>query len=549
MDSKKDVPPPRQSNGSAQNSPAGRSDKGGGRGSSGAGTDSRKGPAGSGKGGAPEKSGGRGRATGTDRGGATGGGGKGATRSGSEGATKSPRKDATGGGKGTSSGGATRNASGSGPKGATGGGSKGAGGGGTSGSGDRKSGAQRGADGGASGGGKKVPLRKDAPASGGGRGGAGSKSDGKSGPGSKGSGASGASGSGPKGSGSGSGSGAGGPKGQGAGGSKGSGASGAGKDGGPGKQGKDGKPGKDSPSSSGSVGHGAGQSGKQQGPSLQKSREIGHGDGGRARRVVDHVKAYADGARDGWRDEKDKNAREHDRLDKAHDEHKGKPSGRDKTPAKSGPIGRTRDDDQPTTKSDKPAAKDTDDLDRPFPIAAEDEDEEPMEDPFMSQPTPIQAKGVDASRITFPASDAFTKTSISRGELRCFIQYEGRLEARIDGLAKVSEATKQLAAQAHEQADDCQKLAEEGKGVEGGDDLVAELATLAEKAKVQADEADEVHARAARAHDFAKAVLSNVQGRYRPLYQAVVDSKLTKPAEMRFYADRGIYPSDLALSA
>lgn len=243
---------------------------------------------------------------------------------------------------------------------------------------------------------------------------------------------------------------------------------------------------------------------------LEKTRETGHGDGSAVRRAVDHVKAYVDGARDGWGDERDKNAKEHDRLDKAHAEHKAKLQGTTK--------GQTAQDDN-----------------------------EPMEDPFMRQATPIQAQGIDASTITL--GDGFVKPSVTRGELRTFKQYEGRLESRIDALSKIAEATKTLSVQAREQAKDCQTLAEGAKGYKGGEKLVGELQKLADQAKAQADEADEVHKRAARSHDFAKGVLSNIQTRYAPLYQAVVDSDETKPAELRFYADRGVTRSDTALAA
>ncbi|MGW5693835.1 hypothetical protein ACWEWX_23605 [Streptomyces asiaticus] len=283
-----------------------------------------------------------------------------------------------------------------------------------------------------------------------------------------------------------------------------------GADGAAGTLGKGGAAGKNG-SSNGSAGTGK-SGGKDTRTPLEKTRETGHGDGSAARRAVDHVKAYVDGARDGWGDERDKNAKEHDRLDKAHAEHKAKLQG--------AAQGQT--------------------------VQIED-DNEPMEDPFMRQATPIQAQGIDASTITL--GEGFVKPSMTRGELRTFKQYEGRLESRIDALSKIAEATKTLAAEAREQAKDCQQLTEDAKGVKGGDKLVGELQKLADQAKAQADEADEVHKRAARSHDFAKGVLSNIQTRYAPLYQAVVDSDETKPAELRFYADRGVTRSDTALAA
>lgn len=522
---KGDVKGPQKSNGSAQNSSGGRSGNGGGRGSAGAGADGSKGSSGSSKGGSEDKGGGRGKSGAGDS--------KKEKKGGVDGATKGSKKDATNG----SSGGATKerrglsgllgrkDATGGGKQDATGGGKGASKGGVTGGAGDKKSGAS----GGASGGGKKDPLRKDGGASaGGGRNGAGSKGDGKAGSGKRaqqGSGASGAGGSGSK---------------------------GAGKDGGLGKQGKDGKVGKDS---------GSGASGKQQGTGaqgadgrtpLQRSREIGHGDGSKARRVADHVVAYGKGVKDGWNDEKDKNAREHDRLDKAHDKHKAKPQGGAQGGGagdpKAGASGhKPADLTKPDTKTSGPGTG------APLQATVQGQkvtitdDDAPMEDPFMSKPTPIQAKGIDADKITL--GDGFLKTTVSRGELRRYKDYEIRLESRIDGLARVADATKQLAVKAREQADDCQKLAEAAKGVEGGEKLVGQLQKLAEAAKTQANEADEIRKRAARAHDFGKGVLSNIQTRYEPLYQAVVDSDEVMPAELKFYKDRGVTPSDLTTAA
>ncbi|MGS2592141.1 hypothetical protein [Streptomyces hebeiensis] len=246
--------------------------------------------------------------------------------------------------------------------------------------------------------------------------------------------------------------------------------------------------------------------------STRESREAGYRDGTRAARAVAHVKAYKDGVKDGWDDTSEAAERDKDRLDKAHATRKAELQGSTQGQA----------------------------------VQIED-DNEPMEDPFMSQATPIQAQGIDAKKITL--GEGFLKPSVTRGELRRFKDYEGRLEARIDGLSRTAEATKTLAAQAREQAGDCQKLAEEAKGVKGGEKVVGQLQKLADQAKAQADEANEVHKRAAKAHDFAKAVLSNVQTRYAPLYQAVVDSDETKPAELKFYADRGVTPTSTALAA
>ncbi|MFF7476661.1 hypothetical protein [Streptomyces sp. NPDC008092] len=310
-----------------------------------------------------------------------------------------------------------------------------------------------------------------------------------------------------------------------------------GSSGGPGKQGssgtngtagKDGKPGAAGTSGGvGSSGKGGHSTADTRTP-LEKSRTIGHQDGSTVRNVVDHVKAYKDGVVDGYRDKKDENAKEHDRLDDAHDKHK-------------------------TAKAEQNTKPDKDATGGPLTAVVNGQhititdDNTPLEDPLMAKPTPIQAQGIDATHITL--GDGFLKNNVSRGELRRFKQYEGRLEARIDGLARVADATKALAAQARDQATECQNLAEQAKSVEGGEKLVGTLTKLADHAKAQAEEADEVNRKAIKAHDFAKAVLSNIQTRYTPLYQAVVDSDETKPAELKFYADRGVTPAETALAA
>jgi hypothetical protein len=231
---------------------------------------------------------------------------------------------------------------------------------------------------------------------------------------------------------------------------------------------------------------------------LEKARETGHGDGTKARRVVDHVKAYVDGTRDGWDDEKTSNAKEHDRLDKAHDTHK--------------------------TKDGRPQAV----------IVTEKED-----DGVTTDVKPLTVKTIDANILTLGAEA--TRTTYGRRELRNFKQYERKLEAKETVLHKIGEACVQLQKEAEEEAKECQDLAEQAKGVKGGEKLGATLNKLAEAAKNQAAEAAELAKRAKRAAEMCKVVLTNIQTRYAPLYKAVVDSDETKPAELRFYNDKGSY--------
>ncbi|MER6092433.1 hypothetical protein [Streptomyces bluensis] len=232
---------------------------------------------------------------------------------------------------------------------------------------------------------------------------------------------------------------------------------------------------------------------------LQKSRETGHGDGSKARRVADHVKAYVDGARDGWGDEKTKNAKEHKRLDTAHTDHKTKTG------------------------------------DAQGVVIVTDEGD----DGVSTDVKPLLVKEIDANTLTLGTENA--RGSVSRKELRNFKQYERKLEVKETVLQKIAEACKTLEKEAEEEAKDCQQLAEQAKGVKGGEKLVATLNRLAEAAKNQAAEAAELAKRAKRAAEMCKVVLTNIQTRYAPLYKAVVDSDETKPAEMRFYTDKTSY--------
>ncbi|PJN36610.1 hypothetical protein CG747_32240 [Streptomyces sp. CB02959] len=294
--------------------------------------------------------------------------------------------------------------------------------------------------------------------------------------------------------------------GQGSGGSSGSGG-GSGASGGAGKNGKNGK--------GGAAGYGS--NGTDNRTPLQRTRETGHGDGSAVRNAVDHVKAYAKGARDGYQDKKAANGKEHARLDKAHADHKAKQQEPKKDEAKkqgvtvTGPSGQT------------------------LVIAPPDEGD----DGVSTDVKPLLVKKIDPNTLTLGTAGA--AGSISRKELRNFKQYERKLEAKENHLIKVADACKSLKATAEDEATDCQGLADQAKAVEGGEKLAAKLTRLADQAKAQATEAAELHKRAKRAAEMCRVVLTNIGTRYAPLYKAVVDSDETKPAELRFYNDKSSY--------
>lgn len=250
---------------------------------------------------------------------------------------------------------------------------------------------------------------------------------------------------------------------------------------------------------------------------LQRSRETGHGDGSAVRNAVDHVKAYAQGTKDGYQDKKAENGKEHARLNKAHADHKAK---------KQDP--KQDDPKQQRTSVTGPSGQRT-------VIAPPDEGD----DGVSTDVKPLLVKEIDANTLTLGTEGA--QGSISRKELRNFKQYERKLEAKENHLIKVADACKKLEASAEDEAKDCQELADQAKAVEGGEKLAAKLTKLADAAKAQAAEAAELHKRAKRAAEMCKVVLTNIGTRYAPLYKTVVDSDETKPAELRFYNDKGSY--------
>lgn len=250
---------------------------------------------------------------------------------------------------------------------------------------------------------------------------------------------------------------------------------------------------------------------------LQRSRETGHGDGSAARNAVDHVKAYAQGAKDGYQDKKEENGKEHARLDKEHAQRKTK----QQTPKQDAPK-------QQGTTVTGPSGQ-------TLVIAPPDEGD----DGVSTDVKPLLVKEIDTNTLTLGTEGA--RGSIGRKELRNFKQYERKLEAKENHLIKVADACKSLQAAAEEEAKDCQELAAQAKAVEGGQNLIAKLSRLADQAKTQATEATELSRRAKRAAEMCKVVLTNISTRYAPLYKAVVDSGETKLAELSFYKDKGSY--------
>ncbi|XXZ47406.1 hypothetical protein AAGT00_00150 (plasmid) [Streptomyces cavourensis] len=234
--------------------------------------------------------------------------------------------------------------------------------------------------------------------------------------------------------------------------------------------------------------------------------------------MVDHVKAYAKGAKDGYQDKKEENGKEHARLDQAHADHKTK---------------------QQDPKQDDPKQQKGTTVTGPGGQTIVIAPPEKGDDGVSTDVKPLLVKQIDANTLTLGTDGA--QGVISRRELRNFKQYERKLETKETHLIKVADACKSLEAAAQDEAKDCQDLADQAKAVADGEKLAAKLSRLADAAKAQAMEAADLHKRAKRAAEMCKVVLTNIGTRYAPLYKAVVDSDETKPAELRFYNDKGSY--------
>ena len=301
------------------------------------------------------------------------------------------------------------------------------------------------------------------------------------------------------------------------------------------------------------------KTGKQQtttGPTVrtQATREAGYRDGTRLGTAVAHASAYKDGVKDGYRDTSEAAAREKDRLDKAHQEHKQStgpqpaPAPKPTVPPKpttppptatprAGPAAAPK-PTKPTTTAPDPrtALMKPNPKPKEAPVAAPSSaDHHPPKTKAAgnTQATTVPVDRVDATHLWL--GNGAARQVISRGEVRTLKQYERTLAAKSDMMCRIAEGTKALEAHAEEQVKQVTGYLEQAKAVEGGANLIGILATLQDQANTQSLQAGEIHHRAVRAADNTTALLANVDTRYSGMYKAVVDSDETSPAEMRFY--------------
>lgn len=223
----------------------------------------------------------------------------------------------------------------------------------------------------------------------------------------------------------------------------------------------------------------------------RKSRETGYRDGTRGALATAHVKAYTHGVKDGWTDTTEAAAREKARLDKAH--------------------------------TDRLTAR----QETPVPLATSTDHHQ------TNDATPIPVDNVTSTHVIL--GEGAHRTSMTRGEVRSVKDHERRLEEQATRLTSRAEQTRGLKAHADQQAQQATRLLEAARSAKGGDKYIGALTKLEEAAKVQAGKAEEIYTRAIRGAEQCRTALSNVQARYSGIYQAVVDSPETQPAELAFY--------------
>ncbi|MEU6979587.1 hypothetical protein [Streptomyces sp. NPDC046371] len=305
------------------------------------------------------------------------------------------------------------------------------------------------------------------------------------------------------------------------------------------------------------------------------ARETGYRDGARAGTAAAKARAYRDGVNDGWKDALAKGEEEKARLDQARDLRKTqqapqptappkptespKPTGpatTPKAPAKPQPSpqrepaasppkppatptpapkqappspGGPKTPPAPDTSTTSPTKKDT--PVKPPPVPSPEGSALPPT--VLAPATPMFVTGITATAVTAEVNGH--SVTMPRGELRTFKGYEQRLTARRADVRQIAEEMRMLSHAADQALRDMQKLCQAAKAVNGGEKLVAKLARLEDTARLQANQAQATYERAVKAADAASAVLSNVVTRYSGIYQAVVDSDETSPAELRFY--------------
>ncbi|NUQ95888.1 MAG: hypothetical protein HOY79_04765 [Streptomyces sp.] len=243
------------------------------------------------------------------------------------------------------------------------------------------------------------------------------------------------------------------------------------------------------------------------------SREAGYRDGTRIGKVKAHVGAYTDGVKDGKADMQEAAARDKARLDQARQQRRQPP------PAPIPP--------KPTVPP-KPSVPPA-----PDPRTILHKPKETPVAPASSTAAPIKVDRIDDKNLHL--GDGAARTTIGRGEVRRLKDFERQFTVKADTMTRIGDAAKMFAANDAERTKAITYLMEQARAVDGGEDLIADLTRLQEAATVREAKAAELHRQAVRGADNTRTLLANVETRYGGMYQAVVDSPRTKPAESAYY--------------
>ena len=156
--------------------------------------------------------------------------------------------------------------------------------------------------------------------------------------------------------------------------------------------------------------------------------------------------------------------------------------------------------------------------------------------PEKTDVQPVEVKGASAWGVQL--GNGAARSSLSRGEVRTMKQLERYLESCVADMQKAAELARVIAERAQEDARKARELAEKTRTVKGGERLLPKLERLADQADTRAKKAQESQKGYLTAADRGKALLSNLKHRDGLIYEAVLNSPETKPAEMDFYKDR-----------
>ncbi|MFF4384451.1 hypothetical protein [Kitasatospora sp. NPDC001547] len=223
----------------------------------------------------------------------------------------------------------------------------------------------------------------------------------------------------------------------------------------------------------------------------------------------------------------------------------GRPDGKtvDHGPFKLGPVASTTALAQTAPPPDQAAAHALTDAVRPAPNTPPDGPATPRRSHETMPATSTTNGATPASKIKVtPSTVRFTadgeERELGRTEIRTLKGFENTLRKRGADLAKIAEESKSAVTVATQHALAAQRLHERAKAVKGGESLIWQLEALADHCRELCKAAEQTERHATNGAEAAAALVVNADTRHGAIYQAVVDSKLTIPAEKEFYKDQ-----------